>query len=960
MQYPIAPLLPTEFSGIDISSGSFVQHNRISKESVQELYRIAIKLAEKALRITVFLEMVDINGQPLGSGNGFFVQHDQIVTNLHVIEGAARGTAKLADKSTTYSIEGVTARDTISSLAILKVARFGIQLLPFGDSDTVETNETVYVAGKPKGIKGELSVGIISGFSERKPNRQFQMTGSISPRSSGGPVLNEEGEVIGISCFTIQDGQSLNFAIPSNYLKVLLNRLEPVIPLSQQQKSVSAKTYFNWGNEKSAIGLYDEAIVNYDKVIQLEPNFTTAYLNRGLAKHKLEQYFAALEDLNSAIQRKPDYVYAYINRGIVKYSLGHSPDAIADFDYAIQLNPELGEAYYNRGIAKASLMRPDDAIVDFDYAIQLDPELSKVYYSRGMVKFIIGNTRDAKSDLQTALKLAIKTGDVNLKSNVESAFLHFAENLYRVGGKAKNNSIKLFITYAHKDIEAKDKLITYLAAMKREGLISIWHDNEIVPGDTWRDSISNTLAETDILFYLVSADSLASKNSNRELAEALNANIRVVPIILEHCNWLNHQLSDFEVLPDKGKPISEWEPEGKGWQNVVAGVRKAIDKMLDQANSPYDISQEEMLAGLEFEGKNILMMLGQIDWVVGAYAAAFDRGNVLVMLEQKDMAIEAYSEAIKLEPRYSVAYTNRGVVYANNGEYDLAIKDFSKAIELNPHDFFTYNNRGNVYNDMGKIDKAIEDFNTAINLNPDYSNAYNNRGNVYVKKHYFEKAIEDFNTAIRLEPDFAGAYNSRGAAYHEKGNLEKAIEDFGTAIKLDPNYVSPYINRGRIHGRKSMLPEAINDFSKVIMLKPDYAEAYYNRGVAHGKKRDFDLAIMDYTKAIELNPNYTDAYCNRGSAYLSKGEFDLAIADYTKAIELDPGSGELYCNRGLAWLVLQNWHKASEDIASAKRVGLDVAGWFHKLYKSVADFERIIGTKLPENITAMLTPQYNR
>ena len=94
------------------------------------------------------------------------------------------------------------------------------------------------------------------------------------------------------------------------------------------------------------------------------------------------------------------------------------------------------------------------------------------------------------------------------------------------------------------------------------------------------------LLTSDILLYLVSAASLASKNCNKEFAEALKANIRVIPIILESCDWQNHQLSRFEVLPHKGKPISKWDHESDGWQNVVEGIRKAVDKMQSQMDSP--------------------------------------------------------------------------------------------------------------------------------------------------------------------------------------------------------------------------------------------------------------------------------------------------------------------------------------------------------------------------------------
>ena len=107
-------------------------------------------IAEKALAATVYLEMMDKNGKTLGIGSGFFVKPNLIATNYHVIEGAAKGTAKLVGKYITYNIEGITATDKTNDLALLKVTAYGIKPLPLGDSDTVRIGETVYVAGNPR------------------------------------------------------------------------------------------------------------------------------------------------------------------------------------------------------------------------------------------------------------------------------------------------------------------------------------------------------------------------------------------------------------------------------------------------------------------------------------------------------------------------------------------------------------------------------------------------------------------------------------------------------------------------------------------------------------------------------------------------------------------------------------------------------------------------------------------
>ena len=275
-----------------------------------------------------------------------------------------------------------------------------------------------------------------------------------------------------------------------------------------------------------------------------------------------------------------------------------------------------------------------------------------------------------------------------------------------------NKPLKIFITYARKDKEAKDKLITSLAVMKRQGLIEIWHDNEMYGGDRWQDEIfSKHLPSSDLLLYLVSADSLASENCYKELEIALDKEIKVIPIIFADCDWKNDQLSDLQGFPNNGTPINEWKPESKGWQNAVEGIRKVVNKMQSQADPSSGISKEELRA-----------------------ETFFGNGNILVMLGQLDDAIRAYSHAIDLNPNHADAYNNRGVAYEIKSEYDLAIKDDNTVIGLKPNYAEAYNNRGITYNDKGDRDLAIQDYTTAIKLNPDNAAAYYNRGHVPIRR----------------------------------------------------------------------------------------------------------------------------------------------------------------------------------------------------------------------------------
>ena len=348
--------------------------------------QITQQIAKETLASTVILEMKDATDRLLGIGGGFFIQDNQVVTSFHVIEGAKRGTVKLLGESTTYSIEGIIAKDEKHDLVILQVSNFGIPSLPLGNSDAIEVGETVYIVGNPKESTEAFSYGIISSIQGSSADKRFQMTAMASPWSSGIPVLNEKGEVIGISAKSVADEQNPNFIIPVNYLKTLLTWSEPVRPVSQGKPLVSAETYFRWGYTKFELGQYESAIADYDMAIQLRPDYADAYNDRGVVKGKLGEYDAAIADYDKAIDLEPDYAIAYNNRGMAKSALKQYEAAITDYDEAIRLNPDYAMAYYNRGNANTNL----------------------------------GHVSEAAQDFQIALVLAEQTGDERLKAMISS------------------------------------------------------------------------------------------------------------------------------------------------------------------------------------------------------------------------------------------------------------------------------------------------------------------------------------------------------------------------------------------------------------------------------------------------------------------------------------------------------------------------------------------------------------
>ena len=359
---------------------------------------------------------------------------------------------------------------------------------------------------------------------------------------------------------------------------------------------------------------------------------------------------------------------------------------------------------------------------------------------------------------------------------------------------------KVFITYAHRDREAKDELITRLSVMVDNRLIEIWHDNEILPGDRWRETISNNLQTSDILLYLVSATSLASKNCNKELTEALEkTGLRIVPIILEACDWLGHQISNFQALPDFGKPVTTWEPESDGWQNVVQGIRKVVTDMTTVTQPSLGAKPDKP------DGENT--------------AEQFQLANVLFMLGQLDKAVDVYSNIIQLDPQNASAYTNRGIVKSHLRRYEAAIADLDQALTLDPQDTRAYTNRGVAKGCLRQDEAALADLDQALTLDPQYAHAYTSRGKVKNHLRRYEAAIADFDQALTLNPQDAHAYTDRGIANGYLLRPEAAIADYNMALNLDPQNATAYYNRGFIKDRLlGQHEEARADFQSALAL----------------------------------------------------------------------------------------------------------------------------------------------
>jgi hypothetical protein len=205
------------------------------------------QIAQRSFKSTVLISINDKNQQPLGLGSGFVLENNLVATNFHIIENSYGGFVKLVGSDKKYKIIGLIEKSEKYDLAIISVEGLVAPKLLLGDFSKVEIGEAIYVIGNPSGLEGTFSQGIVSGIRTIENEKLLQITAPISPGSSGGPVMNNNGEVIGISVATLRNGQNLNFAIPIDYLKSIYEKSDKTVKsfFSNTTRSNSSDSYIS-------------------------------------------------------------------------------------------------------------------------------------------------------------------------------------------------------------------------------------------------------------------------------------------------------------------------------------------------------------------------------------------------------------------------------------------------------------------------------------------------------------------------------------------------------------------------------------------------------------------------------------------------------------------------------------------------------------------------------------------
>ena len=337
---------------------------------------------------TVIVFTYDNKGDFLYLGSGFFIsQNGDIITNYHVLQGASSAEVKTSDGKT-HPITYIVAEDEQSDIIRLSVDISSQYVHPLSLSTTVpEVGERIIVYGSPLGLEKTVSDGIVSAIREVPTyGKLIQITAPVSPGSSGSPVLNMNGEVIGVATFQMIEGQNLNFAIPSERIANLNLKeekktftTEEIFGQENKEKKDSDWEAFSW--EAFSEALYFIGKEEYEKALPyLEiatktdflPTKAMIYRVIGFCYSELGNYSKAIEASKQAIRIDPDDAINYFSLGQAYGNLGNYIKAIESLKQAIRINPDYINVHFLLGLTFAKIGDRNLALNEYKILKELD------------------------------------------------------------------------------------------------------------------------------------------------------------------------------------------------------------------------------------------------------------------------------------------------------------------------------------------------------------------------------------------------------------------------------------------------------------------------------------------------------------------------------------------------------------------------------------------------------------
>jgi len=348
-----------------------------------------VELFQKVSPSVFVVEALDENGKTLVLGSAVAIARDFLITNCHVVENGSSLTVHRGKETwNARLIQAVSTHD----LCGLRPSGLTLQPVEVRPSSKLATGEHVYAIGSPEGLELTFSEGVISALRETDGVRMIQTSAPISPGSSGGGLFDSQGNLVGVTTFFLKEGQSLNFALPGEWVTDVLARSRATAHSALSDATLESAAWIDIGLEAVKKEDYDLALHSFSKCVALkESDAYRAWFEIGKIWHK------SYLDKTSAYR-------AWFGPETESNLQDAETKAASAFERTIQLRPDYAEAWRELASTYGVEHKEQQALDAAKEAARLDPRNRRNWSTLGVMYYRVNSYKKAIDALQQALR----------------------------------------------------------------------------------------------------------------------------------------------------------------------------------------------------------------------------------------------------------------------------------------------------------------------------------------------------------------------------------------------------------------------------------------------------------------------------------------------------------------------------------------------------------------------------
>lgn len=602
---------------------------------------------------------------------------------------------------------------------------------------------------------------------------------------------------------------------------------------------------------------YKEAKQVLDRAIELNPGFYS-YLLRGVASTYLDDNKSALADFNKAIELQPDYADTYKMRGSTRFLFADYQGAISDFTKAIELQPKIAENYAQRGRFYAISGDYPTGIKDFTKAIELQSDNGDYYAGRGDFYNAIGDYQKALQDYNQAIKFSptplfysTRAGIYSNLSDYQAAIKDYTQAI-TLQPKFGSAYMSLANTRAMLQ-DYQGALADYNKAIELQSdkdVNTVWFGRNstdyVIPSDIANQVNSAYGISVQYFFasaYTGRASIYIHLQDYQKALDDYNQAIKIDPNTGSH---YESRGNFYMLIKEEQKAKTDYQ---KAIEIYSAEIKNHPDALTYNSRGSLRANLQDYQGAMQDFSKAI-----ELQPNIGFFF--YSRADVRVKQQDYQGAIADFSKAIELQPSNSFYYTSRANAYIQAKNYQAAIRDYSKAIELQPNNVAIYGARATIFNQLQDYQGALKDVNKIIELQPDNIAAYGARYELLFKLKDYKGAMNDANKVIELQPNLPNGYLGRGIIYQAQGNYASALTEYNLALSKDANSLIAINNIGIIKYEQGDKQGAIAQWIQVVKSNDKAVEAIMALAVAFYVNGEQEKALQLAEIGLKIDKSF--------------------------------------------------------------------------------------------------------